>query len=151
MILHDPEADEAFSDLIDAGFPYNGPAATSLIRRGWAISLNAAFCVLHELCRPPLGCGVTTTRLGELAEEWADVADHPLKAPVLSAARVLIEGRLVPWPDGISLMKRVGEFDGQRAALAIAYMASDEVDEEAAEALARTEAAVRQHWEARGV
>lgn len=152
MILQDGEAEKSLDASIGGRFPYNDPSASALLARGWQISLNAAFCVLHELCRPPKGVDVKQVRLRELVAEWAEGGpDHPLKMPLLNAAHCLIDHAPLPWPEGAELMKRVAEFEGQRAALAIAYFASDCDDPDGDEALALLDAEIRQKWDANGV
>ena len=151
MILHDADADKAFTELFDCRFPYHDPSASALIRQGWQTSLNAAFCVLNELCRPPQNSDVAKERLRELVTEWASDRDHPLTAPMLDAAHALIDGVPVLWSEGVELMKRVGNYEGQRAALAIAYFASDCDSPEGDDALNRTDAEIRQRWDANGV
>lgn len=151
MVLHDTEAEKSFTAPFDGRFPYHDPSAFQLIRQGWTISLNAAFCVLHELCRPPSQNHVGKERLRELVSVWATGPDHPLKAQLLQAAHALIEDTPLAWLEGVELMKRVGDFDGQRAALAIAYFASDSDCREGDTALALVEAEIRQNWEAKGV
>src|SRR5687768_3159107 len=120
MVLHDADAEKSFKAPFDGRFPYDDPSASALIRQGWKISLNAAFCVLHELCRPPHPhqSNVTKERLRELVTEWAAGPEHPLKAPMVGAALSLVEGKYIPWREGVELMKRVADYDGQRAALA---------------------------------
>jgi hypothetical protein len=152
MILHDCEAEKLFIDRFDAGrFPYEGPLASTIIHEGWGISLNAAFCVLNELCRPPHGGCVSEGRMVELVSEWTTGPDHPLKAPLVQAARALIQNRPLPTQDGVAIMRRVSEYDGQRAALNIAYFASDCDTPEENEALECTHAEIVQSWAAKGV
>ncbi|HET6942889.1 MAG TPA: hypothetical protein VFH89_12075 [Sphingomicrobium sp.] len=151
MILHDAETDKAFTAPIDCKFPYDDPSASKIISQGWQVSLNAAFCVLHELCRPPRDSAVHKERLRELVSAWAEGPDHPLKAPVVGAANALINGTSLEWREGVELMRRVGEFDGQRAALAIVYFASYCEAADGDEALTRTDAEIRRRWEASGV
>ena len=151
MILHDANAEKLFEDSFDARFPYESDSASTLIRHGWGISLNAAFCVLDELCRPPQSCSVSKKRLLELVSEWAAGPDHPLKAPVLRAACALIDATPLDWRDGVNLMKHVGSYDGQRAALSIVYFASDCSSPEGAGALSEADALIREKWDAKGV
>ncbi|MEE4212082.1 MAG: hypothetical protein V2I43_22785 [Parvularcula sp.] len=151
MILHDPDAEKPFEAAFDARFPYESASASTLIRQGWAISLNAAFCVLDELCRPPLSCSVSQKRLRDLMSEWAAGPDHPLKAPVLQAAHALIDATPLDWRDGVELMKKVASYDGQRAALSIVYFASDSDSPEGDAALTDTDTQIRAQWEAKGV
>jgi hypothetical protein len=152
MILHNYALEGAFHRAFDARFPYPDKAASSaLIARGWLISLNASFCVLEEICRPPRSSTVGAERLKELVSEWAAGPDHPLKGPVLRAASALIEKQPLPWNEGVDLMKHVAQYDGQRAALNIVYFASDWQTTEAEEVLERTSNEVRHAWDAKGV
>ena len=151
MILHDCDAEIPFEAAFDARFPYESTSASTIIRQGWAISLNAAFCVLHELCRPPHSCSVSKERLRDLVSEWAAGPDHPLKAPVLQAAHALIDGTPLNWREGVELMKEVASYDGQRAALSIVYFASDSESPEGDKALDETDTQIIAQWEANGV
>jgi hypothetical protein len=151
MILHDADAEKPFAAAFDGRFPYEDPSASTLIRQGWAISLNAAFCVLDELCRPPHPRAVSKERLRELVSEWAAGPDHPLKTPVLHAANALIDETPLDWKEGADLMRQVGSYDGQRAALAIVYFASDCDSIEGDEALTETDTLIREQWEAKGI
>lgn len=151
MILHDPVTEKPFEASIDARFPYESASASTLIREGWAISLNAAFCVLDEICRPPHSCSVSKMRRRALVSEWAAGPDHPLKAPVLQAAHALIDDTPLDWQDGVELMKQVASYDGQRAALSIVYFASDCDSLEGDGALTEIDTQIRAQWEAKGV
>ena len=57
----------------------------------------------------------------------------------------------IDWKEGIELMRQVGGYDGQRAALSIIYFASDSDSAEGDDALMETDAAIREQWEAKGV
>ena len=151
MILHNTDAEKPFEASFDGRFPYESPSASVLIRQGWAISLNAAFCVLDELCRPGFSCRVSKKRLRDLVSEWAAGPDHPLKAPVLKAAHALIDATPLDWKDGVELMKQVASYDGQRAALGIVYFASDCDSPEGDAALTKADAQIRAQWDAKGV
>jgi hypothetical protein len=151
MILHNAETEKSFQGSFDACFPYEDASASALIRQGWAISLNAAFCVLDELCRPPDPRSVSKERLRELVSEWAAGPDHPLKIPVLDAANALINDATLDWKQGVELMRQVGRYDGQRAALGIAYYASDCDSTEGNEALTEIDTSLREQWDAKGV
>ena len=151
MILHNAAAEKPFEASFDGRFPYEDASASTLIRQGWAISLNAAFCVLHELCRPPHPSTVSKERLRELLTEWAAGPDHPLKTPVLQAANALIHETPLDWQEGIELMRQVGSYDGQRAALSIVYFASDCDSTEGDKALTETDDGIREHWDAKGI
>lgn len=151
MNLHNADAEKAFVASFEMRFPYENAAASRLIRTGWSISLNAAFCVLNELCRPPHPHAVAKERLRELASEWADGPDHQLKAPVLHAANALIDDAPLDWKEGIKVMRQVGSYDGQRAALGIVYFACDCDSTEGDRALTEADIEIRKQWDAKGV
>ena len=152
MILHDAVAEQPFEAAFDARFPYrDAEAASALIAQGWSISLNAAFCVLHEICRPPQGVRVSEKRLRELLAEWRAGPEHALKLPLVECAEALIGGTHIPWQDGVRLMDEIAKFDAQRAALSIAYFSSDCSRKEGDDALTETVGRVRRIWEAKGI
>lgn len=153
MLLHDAAAEIPFEASFDGTFPYeDGPKASALIEQGWAISLNAAFCVLYEICLlPSPEEDVSRERRHELVREWAAGPEHPLKAPLLRCAAALINCACLPWQEGIDLMRRVGEYPGQRAALGIAYFASDSESCEGDRALTVVDNEVRQGWDQQGI
>src|SRR4051812_28752957 len=122
MLLHDTAAEASFDATIDPAFPYDDDAkATSLIAEARAISLNAVFCVLEEICRRPQSAAVTRERQLELLARWSSGFEHDLKAPLARCARSLIQEEPLPWSEAVSIMEAIGQFDGQRAALSIAY------------------------------
>ena len=153
MILHNAEAEMPFVASFETGFPYDNASASTLITQGWAISLNAAFCVLNELCRPPHldPRTVSKDRLRELVFEWTSGPDHPLKAPVLHAANALIDDTPLDWREGVEIMRQVGSHDGQRAALGIVYFAFDGDSTEGDDALEDTLIVIQQRWDAKCV
>ncbi|MER8862576.1 hypothetical protein NKI19_02490 [Mesorhizobium sp. M0751] len=152
MLLQDNSAEVPFELSIDARFPYSDAgAASAIIARGWSMSLNAAFCVLHELCRPPVGKAVSKERLLELVEEWSLGPDHPLKQPMFRCARTLIRNEPLPWREASAVMQEIGHYDGQRAALAIAYFAGDSSTSEGDIALSNTDHRIRETWATKGV
>lgn len=151
MLLHDEVAETSFSELIDARFPYNDARAASVVMaRGWAISLNAAFAVLYELCSPPQSADVGEYKLLHFINEWDKGPAHPLKYPVLNSALHMLQNEGLPWQEAVDLMRCVGQYDGQRAALAIVSRAAYCPTPEAEAAVYNTEEAVRQAWDQRG-
>ncbi|MER9233139.1 hypothetical protein NKI56_13740 [Mesorhizobium sp. M0622] len=152
MLLPDSSTEVSFEPSIDARFPYaDASSASAIIAQGWSISLNAAFCVLHELCRPPVGKAVSKERLLELVEEWSMGPDHPLKQPVLRCAQALIQDEPLPWREASAVMQQIGLHEGQRAALAIAYFAGDSSSNEGDTTLGNTDHRIRQTWAIKGV
>lgn len=137
--------DEAdFNDLIDCNFPYNDrPAALALINQAKAISPNAMFLVLDEICRPGVGVNVSKENLQELIDAWAESMDHPLSASVVSVARIIASGSECSVSAAAALMEKVAQYEGQYAALSIAFMSCDDSDN----LLGARESEIRTQWE----
>ena len=152
MVLHDVAAEVPFEATFDACFPYgDASAASALIAQGWSISLNAAFCVLDEICRPGRGVDVSRQTLVELVSEWRSGPEHPLKASLITCAHALIDDVPLPWPDGVRIMEEIAKHDAQRAALGIAYFASDCDTPEGDRALEDARQRIVREWEQKGV
>ena len=136
--------DEAeFNDLLDCNFPYNDrTAALALFDRAKAISPNAMFLVLDEICRPGVGVSVSKETLLELIDVWAVSMDHPLSAPVVSVARIIASGSECSVPAAAALMEKVAQYKGQYAALSIAYMSCNDSDN----LLEARESDIRTQW-----
>lgn len=137
MVLHDAPSEVLFVATFDGGrFPYaDAAAASALIARGWSISLNAACCVLNEICRPPVDRRPSEGRLRELLTEWQAGPKHPLKAALLRCADALVRDAPLAWDEGLRLMWVISAYEAQRAALLIAYSASDCSDDDSDAAL----------------
>jgi hypothetical protein len=152
MALHDTETEAAFADLIDARFPYaDREAANILIDRGKSISPNAAFCVLEEICRAPRSKKVAAKIQRELLADWASAFEHPLKEPVLRCAQALIDGQSLPFGEAVQIMEQIAQFDGQYAALNIAYFAGPWTSDDGETALETTSDRIRKFWAIKGV
>ena len=151
MILHDAAAETAFFDSADADFPYNDAGrASALIAEGWAISLNAAFFVLGEICQPGEGAEVRRPKLLALLGEWRSGGDHPLKDAVFPCAMAIIDDAPLPLEDGLRIMDEIAAYDGQHSALSIvsyaAYSEEPGVDDALGEAYER----IVEEWEQKG-
>jgi len=152
MKLHDTAAEMAFTASFDVRFPYDDAAkSTRIIQEARTISLNAVFFVLHEICRAPHGNTVTPDRQRELITLWADGFEHPLKESLLRCAGALADRTGLPWEEAVMVMERVGQFDGQRAALSIVYFSGDCDSPEGDIALNDKDEHIRQVWAQRGV
>lgn len=152
MKLHDATAEVTFEAKIDARFPYDDKATSSaLIAEACSISLNALYCVLDEICRPPKSSGVTEQRQRELIAEWSSAFEHELKAPLVRCANALVSGQALKWRDAVSVIEDVGRFEAQRAALSVAYFAGDCDSDEGDAALDSAQRRVREAWEENGV
>lgn len=152
MKLHDPVREIPFESKIDAAFPYEDPpAASALIKHASAISLNAVFCVLDEISRCPDSKMVSIDRQIELLNEWSGAFDHPLKAPLTRCATALITGSKLNWSEAVEIMEKVAAFEGQRAALSVAYFSGDSESDEGDAALNATHQRITDVWDSQEI
>ena len=143
----DAGAEIVFAAKIDSRFPYRDQAsASALIEEGRAVSLEASFGVLHEICRKGKSDRVTRKRQHELVEQWATGFEHDLKDPLLQCAHALIEKQHLSCEETMGLMEQIGHFEGQYAALNIAYFAGDCDSNESASQLEATHERICHLW-----
>ncbi|TFW27003.1 hypothetical protein [Duganella callida] len=120
--------EEEFIKTVDCRFPYDDEVhASELIELGSAISPNAAFMVLHEICRPPRSSQVVGSRVNELLAEWTAAVHHPLVQEVLPVARAMTQNREISTVEAIRVMKSIAPYRNQFSALSIAYFACDDL------------------------
>jgi hypothetical protein len=140
--------EQEFADSISCRFPYNEKsAAEALIMQGWSISANAAFCVLDEICRLPQSVDVEGATQQALVEQWASVGSHPLQSSLLLCANAIIDSKPIAWRDAVRIMNEVRGYEGQYAALCIAYFAGDFSTPEGDDALEEANNDIRQQWD----
>jgi hypothetical protein len=152
VTLHDLALEAPFEAEIDGRFPYNHPArCKALIEEARTISLNATFCILDEICRPPSSTTVSQDRQRELVNEWASGFEHELKGPLQTCANALIGNEPLPWAEAVAVMDRIGNFDGQRAALSVAYFSGDCDSIEGDAALEAAVNRIRKRWDEKTV
>jgi len=153
MKLNDTVAETLFGNRIDGRFPYSHPTlSTAIIEESRSISVNAVFYVLDEICRlPHLGITTTQERQRELVEEWAYGFEHPLKDQMLRCAEALISERPLTPVEAVAAIEEVGLFDGQRAALSVAYFSGDCTSKDGNAALEDADRRVRATWDRKGV
>ncbi len=137
----------AFIYGIDCNFPYEDEAAwKSLVLQGAALSDNAAFMVLHEICRAP--SSVPTTLCYKMLEFWMAHYSHPLNSIVLEAGRTFIDKTYLPPSVVLGYMEQIKTHWGLHNALALVYCACD-IDEEvdAAEKVEEKHKEILEYWE----
>lgn len=124
----DDVTEEEFVKTVDCRFPYDDHVqANVLIKLGSAVSPNAAFMVLHEICRPPGSSQVVANRINELLAEWTAAVHHPLVLVVLPVATAMIQNREISTSEAIRVMKSIAPYRNQFSALSIAYFACDDM------------------------
>ncbi len=118
--------EEDFIEQVDCNFPYNDRAAAeATIAQGAAISPNAAFLVLHEICRPPVA--VPSAELHQLLALWDAATEHPLKPRLLQAATAVIDHVALPKEWVLDTMATVEPYR-LPTALTVVYFAGDAAD-----------------------
>ena len=116
-----------FVKRIDACFPYTDEMQwRSLVKQGTQISDNAAFMVLHEICRAPEDVR-REIRL-QMLHEWEDHFDHPLKKLVVESGQAIIDGTYIPVEKAIKYLHQVAKFPGNYNALSIVCFSCDDTD-----------------------
>ncbi len=118
-----------FIEKIDCNFPYHSePQWQALVKLGASISTNAAYMVLHEICRVPRSKKVTLKSKRAMLEYWGQNFNHPTITSVLRAAEVMIKGEELAVEESMSIMENISAYPNQYNALSIAYFACDDID-----------------------
>jgi hypothetical protein len=118
-----------FIDSIDCAFPYESAEKwRPLVEKGTAISANAAFMILHELCRLPRGVSVPKESIYAILDYWVESFQHPICVSILPIAKSVIDGEQVSVDKAIRTMREIAPYQGQYNALAIPYFACDDTD-----------------------
>ncbi len=106
--------------LIDCRFPINDyESSQNLIRSSIEISPNAAFMVLHELCRYPKPDENDKRMIRTHLEFWKNNFHHPAIPIVLPSAMALINGENISESDCLNAMREISTYKNQYNALAI--------------------------------
>ena len=115
-----------FLDRIDCQFPYSDrERALALAAEAVAISPNAAFAVVYEVCYVPGGAHADVETRHEVLARIEKNLPHPLRRVILPVARDVVDGKRLGSAERIALMRKVAPFRDQYAALQIALHAQD--------------------------
>lgn len=120
-----------FIDKIDCKFPYHDrQESLQLIEQAAALSPNALYAIIHELCLIPHSkrSSVTTETLVDLLAITANQFNHPLKELIVDTADKMIRRQELTVEDVILKMQIVQKYPGQFAALSILYFSCDDKD-----------------------
>lgn len=80
-----------FIDSIDCAFPYHDEEKwRALITQGRAISANASFTVLFEVCRKPISVRISRQKRLAMVDAWSKENDHPLSPVMIEMAKTLV-------------------------------------------------------------
>ena len=125
-----------FIEAIDCRFPYDDEQlASALIDEACAISANAAYMVVHELARRPVGNEATDARCLQLLDLVDARFVHPAKERVLGVARRMVRRERVRFDECAAILRDVGRHRDQFNALAIVCIAGEEGQMEAIQRL----------------
>lgn len=116
-----------FIQSIDCCFPYAKPLEwRRLSARASRISANAAFMVIHEICRAPRSISVSPQQaqaiLGHLRRRFR----HPLLPRIEPAIQAYLSGRRLRQSQVERLIRLVSGYRDQYNALALCYFAADD-------------------------
>lgn len=115
-----------FIDSIDGRFPHgNLKRALELVEQGVAISSNAAFMVVHEVCIRPQSADAEKATLRSILAHVEKLLPHPLTRVILPLARDMLDGGTLSVAAQIEVMRKVSAFPDQYNALAIPLYARD--------------------------
>lgn len=120
-----------FLDKIDCRFPYHDrQESIQLIEQAAALSPNALYAIIEELCRIPHSkrSSVATETLVDLLAITANQFNHPLKDLIVDTADKMIHSQELTVEDVILKMQIVQKYPGQFAALSILYFSCDDKD-----------------------
>lgn len=144
------ENESEFLYSIDCQFPYDDHArALALAEQAVAISANAAFAVLYEVCFVPDDAHADITTRCDVLAQITKLMRHPLGKVILPLAADLLDGKRASVPLQIDTMRKVSSFPGQYSALQIALFAGDP-EEPRDEELDRVYDEIVESWEGRG-
>jgi hypothetical protein len=101
-----------------------------LIEQAAALSPNALYSIIEELCRIPHSkrSSVATETLVDLLAITANQLNHPLKELIVDTADKMIRSQELTVEDVILKMQIVQKYPGQFAALSILYFSCDDKD-----------------------
>ena len=120
-------SEAAFIASIDCAFPYFAPLRwRRMSARAARTSPNAAFAVVHELCRPPRSVPVPAAVSGRILMHLYRRFRHPLRRVLNPAVQAHLSGALLSESHAASLMRKIAAFPGQYCALAICYFSADD-------------------------
>ena len=116
-----------FIASIDYAFPYFAPLRwRRMSARAARTSPNAAFAVLHEVCRPPRSVPVPAVVSGRILVHLYRRFRHPLRRVLEPAIQAHLSGGSLSESHAASLMRKVAAFPDQYSALAICYFSADD-------------------------
>ena len=90
------------------------------------VSANAAYMVLHELCRPPRSATVSNTQCRQILRHLERRFRHPLLSGLRNLVLTVMRGERLSVSAAAAAMRKVSRYPGQYNMLAICYFSSDD-------------------------
>ena len=111
-----------FIESIDSSFPYHNVSLwKDITLKGIQISDNAAYMVLHEICRAPVEIDRQSVR--NMIKFWAGYFSHPLAALVTETAKAIVDNISLSKEEILRSLDEISKYKGQYNALNIVYNA----------------------------
>ena len=116
-----------FIQQIDCCFPYKAPLKWKrLVTQAARMSPDAAFMVVHELCRPPRSVSVTYAAREIILEHLGKRFHHPLLSALRPLILTFMRGERVSVSTAAAAMRRVARYRSQHNMLAICYFSCND-------------------------
>ncbi len=139
----DISTETAFIQQIDCCFPYRNPLSwRPLATRAAQLSPNAAFMVMHEVCRLPSSVHLTRRERQDILDHLFRRFRHPLVRVLQPVQDAWLDDRQLSVARAIRLMRRVATYRNQYNALALCYFVCNDREGEAD----RVYSAIVHHW-----
>lgn len=114
-------------ERIDCRFPYRRSIEwRRLSAQAARISSNAAFMVLHEVCRPPRSVRLDEADAAVIVRHLRRRFRHPLLRVLAPAVEARICGTDLRVSTAARLMRKVAAYQGQYSTLAICYFSAED-------------------------
>ena len=134
-----------FIEQVDCRFPYGRPLDwRRLSAQAARVSPNAAFMVLHEICRVPRSVVVSPALASAMVRHWRRRFRHPLCRVLAPVVQAYVGGVALRPAQAARLMRKVAAYPDQYNALALCYFSA----EDRAGALDRLFETVTSTWDA---
>ena len=116
-----------FIKQIDCRFPYYRTVEwRRLSAKAARISSNAAFMVVHEVCRPPRSTELSPRQATAIVRHLHRRFRHPLCRVLAPVIQAYVTGNALRPSKAACLMRKVAAYPGQYNALGLCYFSADD-------------------------
>lgn len=115
-----------FIASIDCCFPYDKPRRWRRIcATAPRVSSNAAFMVVHEVCRVPRPDIMNEKRAKMILDHLYARFRHPAKRVIAPAVKAYLKGERLRAGTAVALMRRLAPYTGEYNALGLCYFCTN--------------------------